>query len=68
MKPVAAHLIEQFAQESKATLTCLNARPAAKLGFRPHRKSMRLGELAWHIVTIESWFVGGIRKGGFEGA
>lgn len=51
MRPIDAILAELH-QESAATLRVLEAVPEARLTWRPHPKSMSLGQLALHVATI----------------
>jgi uncharacterized damage-inducible protein DinB len=43
-------MLMELEQESKATLRLLERVPEDKLGWKPHAKSMSLGELALHIA------------------
>jgi len=45
-------LLAELEQESHATRKVLERVPEAHLGFRPHPKSMSLGQLALHVATI----------------
>lgn len=49
---LAATLIPELEHETNATRRLLERVPADQLGFRPHPKSMTLGQLALHIATI----------------
>jgi len=42
----------EFKEEAKITRRSLERVPADKLAWRPHPKSMTLGQLAWHVATI----------------
>jgi len=57
--------VNMYENEAKNTLKVLKAIPNSKLDFKPHPKSMGMKELAWHAVTAEQMFAGGIVKGGF---
>ncbi len=46
------HILVELEQESATTRRMLERVPDDKLGWSPHEKSMSLGELASHIVTI----------------
>lgn len=48
-------LVPEVEHEAKLTETFLNALPADKFAWKPHEKSMTLGELANHLVEIFSW-------------
>lgn len=43
-------LIREFRRESKLTRRVLEAIPADRLDYRPHEKSMSLGQLAFHVA------------------
>ena len=45
-------LLAELEQEAAATLTFLESVPADKLDWRPHAKSMTLGQLALHVATL----------------
>jgi uncharacterized damage-inducible protein DinB len=43
---------DELLQESKATRRLLERVPADKMGWKPHEKSMTLGQLATHVATL----------------
>jgi uncharacterized damage-inducible protein DinB len=45
-------MLEEFREELPATRKALQRIPEDKLGWKPHAKSMTLGELAMHIAMI----------------
>lgn len=45
-------LLNELRQESQATRHMLERVPEDQLAWRPHPKSMTLGQLAWHVATI----------------
>ena len=45
-------MLEEFREEAAITKRALERVPADKLGWKPHPKSMALGQLAWHVATI----------------
>jgi uncharacterized damage-inducible protein DinB len=49
---IAAILLSELERESTTTEAILRRVPADKLDWRPHEKSMTLGDLAWHIASI----------------
>lgn len=51
-------MIGEIAQEAAITKRLLERVPGDKLGWKPHSKSMSLGQLAMHVATIP----GGISK------
>jgi len=52
MTPMLAPMIGEIQQEGAITRRVLERVPADKLSWRPHPKSMSLGELALHVATI----------------
>ena len=45
----------ELEREKNNTLRMLKALPNDKFGWKPHEKSMSLGELANHIVELHNW-------------
>jgi hypothetical protein len=45
-------VLSEFKEEVAITGRCLDRVPEGKLGWKPHPKSMTLGQLAWHVATI----------------
>jgi uncharacterized damage-inducible protein DinB len=45
-------LLAEMDQEAQSTLRVLERVPQAQLSWRPHAKSMSLGQLALHVATI----------------
>jgi len=45
-------LLTELEQESHATRRVLERVPQAHLGWKPHAKSMSLGQLALHVATV----------------
>ena len=45
-------ILEEFRTEVATTKRVLERVPAEKLAWKPHVKSMSLGQLAWHVATI----------------
>jgi uncharacterized damage-inducible protein DinB len=48
-------LLPEFDEEMKTTRTLLERVPDAKADWKPHPKSMSLGELAIHLATMAGW-------------
>ncbi|MFN0152555.1 MAG: DinB family protein [bacterium] len=48
-------IIMEFDQEAVSTEKLLSRVPSEKLGWKPHEKSMSLGELAYHIATTPAF-------------
>ncbi len=45
-------LLQELEQEAQTTKRILERVPQAHLGWKPHEKSMSLGQLALHIATV----------------
>lgn len=45
-------LLQELDQEAQTTLRVLERVPENKLGWRPHEKSMTLGQLAMHVANL----------------
>lgn len=48
-------ILIEIQRETENTLRMLKALPIDKFDFKPHEKSMSLGELANHIVELHGW-------------
>jgi uncharacterized damage-inducible protein DinB len=52
-------IVQEFEQEAKTTRRVLERVPSDKLAWKPHAKSMSLGDLAMHVAmspgTISAW-------------
>ncbi len=59
---IGASLAAEFREEARTTRRVLEKVPADKLGWRPHAKSMSVGQLASHIATAPGRFVTAIQK------
>jgi|ERR1700722_5000450 len=51
-------MLGEFREEAAITKRVLERVPADKLTWKPHPKSMSLGQLAWHVATVP----GGLAK------
>src|SRR6478735_6323541 len=49
---IAQTLLTELEQESQATRRVLERIPEAHLAWKPHPKSMSLGQLALHVATV----------------
>ena len=49
---IAATLLSELEQESQTTRRVLERVPQAHLSWKPHPKSMSLGQLALHVATV----------------
>jgi len=45
-------LLAEFREEAAITRRVLERVPADKLTWKPHAKSMSVGQLAWHVATV----------------
>jgi uncharacterized damage-inducible protein DinB len=45
-------MLAEFREEAATTRRVLERVPAQKLAWKPHPKSMTLGQLAWHIAKV----------------
>ena len=52
---IAESLLPEFDHETATTRTILERVPQDQAPWRPHAKSMSLGELAMHIATLLRW-------------
>ncbi len=49
---VNAPFVQELEQEAQATRRVLERVPAGQLGWKPHEKSMSLGQLALHVASL----------------
>lgn len=59
MLPSFEPLLKEIKEEARITKRVLERVPADKLTWKPHAKSMSLGQLAFHVASIP----GGLAKG-----
>jgi uncharacterized damage-inducible protein DinB len=52
MGTIAGPLVSEFREEAAITKRVLERVPADKLTWKPHAKSMSLGQLAIHVATV----------------
>jgi uncharacterized damage-inducible protein DinB len=52
---ISESILPEFDHETAITRTLLERVPAAKAAWKPHEKSMSLGQLAMHIANIPTW-------------
>lgn len=55
MSSIQTALSIELEREKDGTLRMLKALPNEHFGWKPHEKSMTLGELANHIVELHNW-------------
>jgi uncharacterized damage-inducible protein DinB len=53
--PFSEMLLPEFEEEMKNTRKILECVPDGKFDYRPHPKSMTLGEVATHVAGIPGW-------------
>ena len=53
--PLVDALLPEFDHEMTVTRKLLERVPEDKLAWKPHHKSMSLGQLAQHVATIPMW-------------
>ena len=53
--PIADSLLPEFDHEMTVTRKLLERVPDDQLAWKPHQKSMSLGQLAQHVATIPRW-------------
>ena len=63
-KPLTNTLLDEIEHEALATGKLLDRIPQGKLDWRPHPKSMSLGELALHVATIPAALAASLQAGG----
>ena len=49
---IADPYLEELTMEASTTRRVLERVPEVHLNWRPHEKSMSLGQLAWHVATL----------------
>jgi len=59
---LGAQAAAEFREEAKTTRRVLERVPASKLSWRPHVKSMSLGQLALHVATTPSGILAMLQK------
>ena len=59
-------LLMEFDREASTTRKLLERCPDAKLGWQPHPKSMTLGKLANHLVSIPRLVASSLHKDGLD--
>ena len=59
-------LVGELQQESATTRRVLERVPSEKLAWRPHERSMTLGQLAMHVATLPAGIAGLAQREGFD--
>lgn len=65
-KSVVAPVVAEFHEEARTTRRVLERVPADKLTWKPHRKSLSIGQLALHIAVVPGRFVPNLKKAEHE--
>ena len=63
---IAQGLLPEYDHEAAVTRTVLERVPEARAEWRPHPKSMSLGQLAAHLAAIPGWAVLALRQAEFD--
>ena len=63
---MAQSLLPEFDHEAAVTRTVLERVPEPQAAWRPHPKSMTLGELTMHLASIPTWAVLALREPFFD--
>ncbi|MCU0659790.1 MAG: DinB family protein [Polyangiaceae bacterium] len=63
---LATMLTAELAHEATLTRRLLERTPASAASWKPHEKSMALGQLACHLAEIPSWGGATLRDAGFD--
>jgi uncharacterized damage-inducible protein DinB len=61
-KSVVAPMVAEFHEEARTTRRVLERVPADKLTWKPHKKSMSIGQLALHVAAVPGRFVPNLKK------
>jgi uncharacterized damage-inducible protein DinB len=59
-------MLMEFDRECSTTRKILSRVPADKLTWKPHAKSMSLGQLANHVASLPHWIGGSLLPGEFD--
>ena len=63
---IAEALVMELDQESRTTRKLLDRVPSDKLGWKPHAKSMTLGQLASHVASVPGAIAGLVQQDSFD--
>lgn len=63
---IVASVVTEFRDEAKTTRRVLERVPASKLTWKPHAKSLSLGQLALHIASVQGRIVPMMQKSEHE--
>jgi uncharacterized damage-inducible protein DinB len=59
-------MLVEFDHETATTRSLLELLPEDKAAWRPHARSMSLGELAMHLSSIPGWAATALKERGFD--
>lgn len=59
---ISQALLPEFDHEMGTARRCIERVPEDKYGWKPHEKSMAMGQLASHIAEMPSWGVAGLQQ------
>ena len=63
---IGEHLAAELEQEAKTTRRLLERVPEASFGWKPHEKSMTLGQLAGHVAQLPTLIVPALTEEEFD--
>lgn len=63
---IAESILPEFDHETATTRTLLERVPAEKAEWKPHVKSMSLGNLSMHIANLPNWAAITLERTGFD--
>jgi uncharacterized damage-inducible protein DinB len=61
-KSVVAPVVAEFYEEARTTRRVLERVPTDQLTWKPHKKSMSIGQLALHVAAVPGRFVPNLKK------
>lgn len=66
MTTILDPILKEFREEATVTKRVLERVPEGKLSWKPHAKSMSLGQLAIHIATVPGGLAKIMQQDGFD--
>ena len=63
---ISESLLPEFEQEMAGTRKTLERVPDDKFAWKPHEKSMALGNLVSHLATLPGWATSTVKEDGFD--
>lgn len=61
-RSVLTPVVAEFREEARTTRRVLERVPADKLTWKPHKKSMSIGQLALHVAAVPGRFLPNLQK------